>query len=141
LAAQINRTSKIIQTLLNPGLGLPAKINFMEVNQILHEVDTGLDSALKALPYNVTQDVLLSARRSRELSTFPVFSVIMALIMAIILVSGICAQMVVMDKPTEKAPLPIIKMTSLIEPKDLTSDVLQLIRMDPQGNGVVGETP
>jgi hypothetical protein len=64
------------------------------------------------------------ARRSRDLSTFALFSLIMALIMAIILVSGICAQMVIMDKPTEKAPLPIIKMTSIIQPEDLTSDVL-----------------
>jgi hypothetical protein len=46
-----------------------------------------------------------------------------------------------MERVTGKTPLPLIKMTSIIEPEDLTSDVLQLIRMDTQGNGVVGETP
>jgi hypothetical protein len=142
MAAQINRTAKIIQTLLNPGLGLPSRINFTEVNQILHEVDKDLNLALKALPSNVTQDFILVTRRSQNLPTFAVFSLIMAFIMAIILVTGICTQLVLLEeKPTGKAPLPIIKMTSIIDPEDLNAVVLPLVRTDPQRNGTVGETP
>jgi hypothetical protein len=87
---KINRTSKIVQAFLNTGFGLPSKLNSSEVNQTLHEVDTGLNLAIKAPPRNV---------------------------------------------------IPRIQMTSIIEPEDLTSDVLQLIRMDPQSHDVVGETP
>jgi hypothetical protein len=66
----------------------------------------------------------------------------MALIIPVILVSGICVQMIITDQPTKEASLSSAStMTSIIEPGDLTSDVLQLIRMDPQSHDVVGETP
>ena len=144
MAAQINRTAGIIQALLNPGFGLPklsAQSNFTEINQILHEVETDLHLALEALPRNVSRALLDSARRSQSLSTFAVFSLIIAVIMAIILVAGICAQMIIMEEPEKKTPLPIIKMTSIIDPEDLDSDALNLIQVDPRNPVVVGETP
>jgi len=144
MAAQINRTAGIIQTLLNPGFGLPklsAQSNFTEINQILHEIETDLNLAIAALPRNVSLALLASARRSQSLSTFAVFSLIIAVIMAIILVAGICAQMVIMEEPEKKTPLPIIKMTSIIDPEDLDSDALNLIQVDPRNPVVVGETP
>jgi len=144
MAAQINRTAGIIQALLNPGLGLPklsAQSNFTEINQILHEVETDLNLAIAALPRNVSRALLDSARRCQSLSTFAVFSLIIAVIMAIILVAGICAQMVIMEEPEKKTPLPIIKMTSLIDPEDIDSDALNLIQVDPRNPVVVGETP
>jgi hypothetical protein len=135
LAAQINRTAWILQELLNPGLGLPA-------DRLLLQVEKDHNSTAQNVTSNLAQDYILATRRSQNLSTFAVFSLIMAFIMALILVAGICAQVALKEEDTlEKNPLPIIKMTSIIDPEDLTSDVLPLVRTDPQGNGIVGENP
>jgi hypothetical protein len=119
LAAQINRTSEIIQGFLNTGFGLSPKSNFTEINQILHKAETDLIRAIEALPRNVSQIFLNSIGRSQRLSSFAFFSLIMAVILAVILVAG-------------------IKMTSIIDPEDLDSDALHLNQVDPQGP-VAGE--
>jgi hypothetical protein len=136
LAAQINRTAWILQELLNPGLGLPADRLLLQAEKDLNLTQTNGTS-------NSAQDYILATRRSQNLSTFAVFSLIMAFLMAAVLVAGICCQMVLKAEEEElrKNPLPIIKMTSIIEPEDITSDVFPLVRTDPQGNGIVGETP
>jgi hypothetical protein len=121
---QINRTAQILQIFLNPGLGPRAVLNLANGT------------------FTSAQDYNLATRRSQNLSTFAVFSLIMAFLMAAILVAGICAQLgLKAEEDLEKTPLPIIKMTSIIEPEDITSDVLPLVRTDPQGNGIIGETP
>jgi hypothetical protein len=133
MAAQINRTAWIIQELLNPGL---------PIRQLLQQVEKDRNVTNENSTSTSAQDYILATRRSQNLSTFAMFSLIMAFIMAAILVAGICAQLgLKAEEDLEKTSLPIIKMTSIIDPEDITSDVLPLVRTDPQGNGIVGETP
>ena len=133
MAAQINRTAWIIQELLNPGL---------PIRQLLHQVETDRNVTSENSTFTSAQDYILATRRSQNLSTFAMFSLIMAFIMAAILVAGICAQLgLKAEEDLEKTSLPIIKMTSIIDPEDIISDVLPLVRTDPHGNGIVGETP
>jgi hypothetical protein len=125
---QIKRTAQILQIFLNPGLGPRAVLN--------------LTNGTFNGTFTTAQEYNLATRRSQNLSTFAMFSLIMAFLMAAILVAGICAQLgLKAEEDLEKTPLPIIKMTSIIDPEDITADVLPLVRTDPQGNGIIGETP